>query len=321
MIIYHLALIKGTRNSYWKMADVSCFCFCAELCFLPFPPFRKQSRGKKQTQPAPMARLPPKTPCWEKSCCPSKHLSRIYLFDAWKKYVHIFSWMVGIAGDDSSWYNLQTITFNKTNPSTVLTKTKLQMGHLNSIFLLVVFFFRGSKCLKTSDLTGSSHASPTTIEPQGPPTTFSSRQVSGELKSWSDTCQAAGVCWKVVSHSSACLEDMFLKMLFLRKNPLFEVGGFEKKQLNGIRKMKKTYSHAKLMDLRSHAFHYHPIIKSECNLNTSLCLRATSHARHSPKTLTKVSMSDSKQTYQGWFQGLRIMGPPYGKLPILLPYL
>ena len=58
-------------------------------------------------------------------------------------------------------------------------------------------------------------------QPPSPQSPSVSRHVSGELNSWSDTCQAAGVCWKVVSHSSACLFEMFF-LGTIGQNPTVE---------------------------------------------------------------------------------------------------
>ena len=111
----------------------------------------------------------------------------------------------------------------------------------------------------------------------------------------------------------------FKNAFFGEKRPFFWSGRFWKKRTKWDQKNKKHIHMLNWWIWGRMPFTIIQSYKSECNLNASWCFRATSHAWHSPKTLTKVSMSDSKQTYQGWFQGLPIMGPPFDKLPILFP--
>ena len=51
-----------------------------------------------------------------------------------------------------------------------------------------------------------SHENPSLYRDPSSDSKTSDWQVSDELRSWSETCQAAGVCWNLVSHSSACLD-------------------------------------------------------------------------------------------------------------------
>ena len=171
LIIYHLSLVTATRNSYWKMADVSCFYFCAEFCFLPFPfrkkywgktnklnPPRRQDFDQKTLHAGSFVMLPFETP-----------ISDLLIQCLEKVRTHIL-----LNGGHCWWWFIMVQSLNNhllTKQIQVITKTKLQMGHLNSIFLLVVFFqrikvWKNFRPHRIASIPCITHH----IELQGPPT-------------------------------------------------------------------------------------------------------------------------------------------------------
>lgn len=121
------------------------FFFCAEFCFLPFP-FRKKSWGKnKQTQPAPRSKTSTKHSMLGKVMLPFETpISDLLIRCLEKVRTHIL-----LNGGHCWWWFIMVQSLNNhllTKQIQVITKTKLQMGHLNSIFVFWLFFFRGSKC-------------------------------------------------------------------------------------------------------------------------------------------------------------------------------
>ena len=137
VIIDHLPPIKGTRNSYWKMADVSCFYFCAEFVFFLYPFEKNLGEKKKQTQPAPWEDFDQKLHAG-KSRAP---LRNTYLRFAYSMLGNSTTHFL-LNGGHCWWWFIMAQSLNNhlwTKQIQVITKTKLQMGHLNSIFFWLFF--------------------------------------------------------------------------------------------------------------------------------------------------------------------------------------
>lgn len=120
----------------------------------------------------------------------------------------------------------------------VITKTKLQMGHLNSIFVFWLFFSE-DQSVKKLPTSHPSHASPPPSSSKATHQRSAHARCLENLRVDLTLARPPVFAEKLSATHQLAWRICFLKCFFWEKNPLFEVGGFEKKQLNGIRKMKK----------------------------------------------------------------------------------
>ena len=211
--------------------------FLCWVCFLPLP-FRKKSWGKKkQTQPAPWEDFDQKLHAG-KSRAP---LRNTYLRFAYSMLGNSTTHFL-LNGGHCWWWFIMAQSLNNhlwTKQIQVITKTKLQMGHLNSIFFWL--FFSEDQNVLTSDLTSipciTHH-----IEPQCHPPRSAHARCLENLRVDLTLARPPVFAEKLSATHQLAWRICFKNAFFGEKRPFFWSGRFWKKELNGIRKIKNIFT-------------------------------------------------------------------------------